>query len=191
MSKMSSQNRPTRPSGIFFGDPIRLKWIRWMKINPDRMIKGKEGSTFGCAGLCGIPSPPQSDSVSESIDPPPTSEITEMSKPSKSRKKSASTSQCSLKPPVDTKQRNTSHGSLIVSSTSTHAKAASAEYRSFRDETGSHLHSLVGKFEDLPIEDWNSITACHKELGDEVKRLCMHQKDLVTANNTTVKFTEH
>ncbi|KAK0193487.1 hypothetical protein F5146DRAFT_384331 [Armillaria mellea] len=76
--------------------------------------------------LRGVPSPPQSDSMFESIDPPPTSEITEMSKPSKSSKKSASTSQSSLKPPVDTKERNTSHGSSIVSSTSTRTKAASA-----------------------------------------------------------------
>ncbi|KAK0434344.1 hypothetical protein EV421DRAFT_1840832 [Armillaria borealis] len=75
--------------------------------------------------LRGVPSPPQSDSASESIDPPPTSEITDMSKPSKSSKKSASTSQSSLKPPVDEKQRSPSHGSSIVSSASTRAKAAS------------------------------------------------------------------
>ncbi|PBL04077.1 hypothetical protein ARMGADRAFT_1158018 [Armillaria gallica] len=75
--------------------------------------------------LRGVPSPPQSDSASESIDPPPTSEITEMSKPSNSSKKSASTSQSSLKLPVDAKQRHTSHGTSTVSSASTRSKAAS------------------------------------------------------------------
>ncbi|KAK0213960.1 hypothetical protein IW262DRAFT_1466518 [Armillaria fumosa] len=75
--------------------------------------------------LRSVPSPPQSVSASESIDPPPTSEITEMSKPSKSSKKSASTSQSSLKPPVDAKQQHTSHGSSVVTSASTRAKAAS------------------------------------------------------------------
>ncbi|KAK0184860.1 hypothetical protein F5146DRAFT_987729 [Armillaria mellea] len=75
--------------------------------------------------LRGVPSPPQSDSVSESIDPPPTSEITEMSKPSKYSKKSASTSQSSLKPPVDTKQRNMSHGTSTVGSASIRSMSAS------------------------------------------------------------------
>ncbi len=65
-----------------------------------------------------------------------------------------------------------------------------SEYRSFRDETGAHLHALMGKLEDLLIGDWNLMTVHHKELVDEVKRLRTHQKDLVTANNTTVKFAE-
>lgn len=58
--------------------------------------------------LRGVPSPPQSDSVCESIDPLSTSEITEISKPSKSSNRSVSTSQSSLKPPVDAKQQHTS-----------------------------------------------------------------------------------
>ncbi|PBK90521.1 hypothetical protein ARMGADRAFT_1032526 [Armillaria gallica] len=49
----------------------------------------------------------------------------------------------------------------------------------------------MDKIEELLIGDWNSMTAHHKELVNEVKRLCMHQKDLVTANNMTVKFAEN
>ncbi|KAK0476391.1 hypothetical protein IW261DRAFT_1609579 [Armillaria novae-zelandiae] len=75
--------------------------------------------------LRNVPSPPQSDSASESIDSPPTSEIAEMSKPSKSSKKSTSTSQSSLKPPVDATKHHTSYDSSVVSSTSTRAKAVS------------------------------------------------------------------
>ncbi len=43
-----------------------------------------------------------------------------------------------------------------------------SEYRSFHDETGAHLHTLMGKLEDLPIGDWNLMTIHHKELVDEV-----------------------
>ncbi|KAK0187465.1 hypothetical protein F5146DRAFT_1004369 [Armillaria mellea] len=67
---------------------------------------------------------------------------------------------------------------------------AQSKYQSFHDEMGSYFHSLMGKVEDLLIEEWNSMTAHHKELINEVKVLYMHQKNLVTANNTTVKFSK-
>ncbi|KAK0204508.1 hypothetical protein DFS33DRAFT_1486773 [Desarmillaria ectypa] len=75
--------------------------------------------------LHSVPSP-QGYSASEYIDPPPISEVAEMSMPPKSGKRSASaqsTSQGSLKPSVDAKQRHTSHGTSTVSSASTRAKS--------------------------------------------------------------------
>ncbi|KAK0470126.1 uncharacterized protein EV420DRAFT_1498497 [Desarmillaria tabescens] len=77
--------------------------------------------------LRGVPSS-QGDSASAHIDPPATAEITKMSLPSKSSKRSASaksTSQGSLKPPVNTKQRHKSHETSTMSSASTRSKSAS------------------------------------------------------------------
>ncbi|KAK0476393.1 hypothetical protein IW261DRAFT_1401862 [Armillaria novae-zelandiae] len=74
-----------------------------------------------------VPSPPQSDSASEFIEPPPSSEIAEMSKPSNSSKKSTSTSQSSLKPLVDAKQHHTSRGSSIVTSASARTQAVDGD----------------------------------------------------------------
>ncbi|KAK0476392.1 hypothetical protein IW261DRAFT_1609580 [Armillaria novae-zelandiae] len=77
--------------------------------------------------LRGVPSPHQNDSVSEFIDPPPMSEITEMSKPSESSKQSASTSHSSPKPPVDAQPLNMSHGSSIMTSASARTQAANGD----------------------------------------------------------------
>ncbi|KAK0184304.1 hypothetical protein F5146DRAFT_1006573 [Armillaria mellea] len=71
-----------------------------------------------------------------------------------------------------------------------HSALHYSKYQSFHNEMGSYLHLLMGKVEDLLIEEWNSMTAHHKKLIDEVKVLYMHQKNLVTANNTTVKFSK-
>ncbi|KAG7444854.1 uncharacterized protein BT62DRAFT_1077605 [Guyanagaster necrorhizus] len=109
-----------------------FKPILWrsdsIQLDEDQSDLGEQGERRIRIWLCGVPSP-QDGSASESIDPFPTSEIAKMSVPSKSSKRAASakmSSQSSLNPPVEGKQRHTSHGTSTMSGASTRAKAASA-----------------------------------------------------------------